>query len=69
MNTHPTHTQVGGWGLQPMIVLGVGIPFLLLLWLLHACVFVVVSVVVACMCFLCIVVVVCVSFWVFGCVV
>ena len=19
MNTHPTHTQVGGWGLQPMI--------------------------------------------------
>ena len=24
MNTHPTHTQVGGWGLLPMIVLGVG---------------------------------------------
>ena len=20
MNTHPTHTQVGGWGLQPMVV-------------------------------------------------
>ena len=20
MNTHPTHTQVGGWGLWPMIV-------------------------------------------------
>ena len=19
-NTHPTHTQVGGWGLQPLIV-------------------------------------------------
>ena len=47
-NTHPTHTQVGGWGLWPMIVLGVGILFyccccihvcLSLLLLLHACVF------------------------------
>ena len=51
MNTHPTHMQVGGWGLWPMIVLGVGIPFLLLLWLLHACVFDVVGVVVVCMFF------------------
>ena len=31
MNTHPTHTQVGGWGLWPMIVpIGIG-EFLLLL--------------------------------------
>ena len=29
MNTHPTHTQVGGWGLQPMIVpIGIGIGLL-----------------------------------------
>ena len=28
MNTHPTHTQVEGWGLQPMIVpieIGIGL--------------------------------------------
>ena len=26
MNTHPTHTQVGGWGLRPMIVnIGIGV--------------------------------------------
>ena len=35
MNTHPTHTQVGGWGLWPRIVtIGVGD---LLLLLLHVC--------------------------------
>ena len=46
MNTHPTHTQVGGWGLWPMIVpIGVGVLFLLLL---HACVLVSVCV---CVCF------------------
>ena len=57
MNTHHIHTPVGGWGLWPMIVLGVGIPFLLLLWLLHACVFVVGGGVVACICvFWCVVV-------------
>ena len=66
MNTHPTHTQVGGWGLWPMIVLGVGSPSLLLLWLLHACVFVVV--VVACMFFWCVVVVVFVCLCVLVCV-
>ena len=32
MNTHPTHAQVGGWGLRPPIVpLGVGDLLLLLL--------------------------------------
>ena len=41
MNTHPTHTQVGGWGLWSMIVpIGIGD-------------FVVVVVVVACVCFWC----------------
>ena len=30
MNTHPTHTQVGGWGLQPTIV-PIGMGHLLLL--------------------------------------
>ena len=31
-NTHPTYTQVGGWGLQPSIVpIGVGDLLLLLL--------------------------------------
>ena len=40
MNTHPTHTQVGGWGLWPMIVpIGIDL-LLLLLLLLHACVLV-----------------------------
>ena len=68
MSTHPIYTQVGGWWLQPMVVLGVGIPFcccchccmsVFLLWvvmLLHVCVF------------WCVVVVVCVFFWVFECV-
>ena len=32
MNTHPTHTQVGGWGLWPLIVpIGIGDFWLLLL--------------------------------------
>ena len=32
MNTHPTHTQVGGWGLQPTIVpIDIGDVLLLLL--------------------------------------
>ena len=39
MNTHPTDTQVGGWGLQPMVVpIGIGL-LLFLLLLLDACVF------------------------------
>ena len=41
MNTHPTHIQVGGWGLRPMVVpIGIGV--------------VVVVVVVACVCFWCV---------------
>ena len=44
MNTHPTHTQVGGWGLWPMIVLSVGFFIVVVvvyvcLLLLYACVF------------------------------
>ena len=32
MNTHPTHTQVGGWGIWPMIVhIGIGLFFLLMI--------------------------------------
>ena len=39
MNTHPTHTQVGGWGLWPTIVpIGIGDFLLLLLCVLFWCV-------------------------------
>ena len=67
LNEYPSYPHASGrMGLQPMIVLGVGIPFILLLWLLHACGFVVGGVVVVCVClFVCVVVVVCVCFWVF----
>ena len=37
MNTHPTHTQVGGWGLWPMIVLGVGF-FIVVVVVAYMCV-------------------------------
>ena len=42
MNTHPTHTQVGGWGLQQMVVpTGIGLLLLLLLgvWVFSVWVF------------------------------
>ena len=65
MNTHPTHMQVGGQGLWPMIVLGVGICFYCCCsCCMHVVWVVVVVVVVVCMFFVCVVVVACV---VFGC--
>ena len=54
MNTHPTLTQVGGWGLWPMIVLGVG--FFIVVVVAYVCV--------CCCCCICVfVVVVACFFW------
>ena len=40
MNTHPTHTQVGGWGLRPMIVpIGIGLLCCCVFCLIVGCVF------------------------------
>ena len=57
MNTHPTHMQVGGWGLWPMLVhIGVGLLFRFVFCVIVAYIVVVVVVVI-------VVVIVVVVFW------